>query len=177
MLQIEFCAARNLTKEQGCKLRKRMRTILVVEDYDDVRQVLKVLLEFENFRVLEARSGPEALEVLKEERPDVILMDLSLPGFDGMEAIRRIRTFDAFQNTPIIVLTAYTTPSTYETAFRAGSDYFRGKPIDFDELVALLKEILFKRNTRSSERTPSRRAALRPKLMPPVQGPELTCGV
>lgn len=118
-----------------------MRTILVVEDYDDVRQVLKVLLESENFRVLEAASGPEALELLEDERPDVILMDLSLPGFDGMEAIRRIRVLDGFQNTPIVVLTAYTGQSTYETAIRAGSNYFRAKPIDFDELVALLKKI------------------------------------
>jgi len=154
-----------------------MRTILVVEDYDDVRQVLRVLLESENFRVLEARSGPEALEVLKEERPDVILMDLSLPGFDGMEAIRRIRTLGGFQNTPIIVLTAYTTPSTYETAFRAGCDYFRGKPIDFDELVALIKEILFKQNTRSLQRTPGRRAVFRSKPTPPIQFRELTYGV
>lgn len=151
-----------------------MRTILVVEDYDDVRQVLRVLLESENFRVLEAASGPEALEVLEEERPDVILMDLSLPGFDGLEAIRRIRSIGGFQNTPIIVLTAYTARSAYETAFRAGSDYFRAKPIDFDDLVTLLKEILFDGNTRSSKRTSSRRAVLRSKPLPPPEGRELT---
>jgi CheY-like chemotaxis protein len=154
-----------------------MRTILVVEDYDDVRQVLKFLLESENFRVLEAPSGADALEVLKTERPDVILMDLALPGFDGLEAIRRIRTLDGFQNTPIIVLTAYTGPSTYETAIRAGSDYFRAKPIDFDELAALLKEILFNGNMRSSKRASSRRAVLRSKSRPPVQERELTCRV
>ena len=152
-----------------------MRTILVVEDYDDVRQVLRVLLESENFRVLEAASGPEALEVLEDERPDVILMDLSLPGFDGMEAIRRIRVLDGFQNTPIIVLTAYTGRSTCETALRAGSNYFRAKPIDFDELAALLKEILFNGNTRSSKRASIRRAVLRSNPRPPVQERELTC--
>ena len=119
-----------------------MRTILVVEDYDDVRQMLKVLLESEKFRVLEAASGAEALEVVKEEFPDVILMDLALPGFDGLEAIRRIRAIDGFQNTPIVVLTAYTGPSTYETAIRAGSDYFMAKPIDFDELATLLERDL-----------------------------------
>src|SRR4030095_2539616 len=124
-----------------------MGTILVVEDYDDVRQMLKVLLESEEFRVLEAASGAEALEVLKEEHPDVILMDLALPGFDGLEAIRRIRAIDGFQNTAIVVLTAYTGPSIYETAIRAGSDYFMAKPIDFDELAALLNEILFERKT------------------------------
>ena len=154
-----------------------MRTILVVEDYDDVRQMLKVLLEFENYRVLEAASGPEALEVLEDERPDVILMDVSLPGFDGMEAIRRIRILDGFQNTPIIVLTAYTGRSTYETALRAGSNYFRAKPIDFDELVTLLKKILFNGNTRNSKWASSPQAELRSKPMPPLRRRELTYSV
>ena len=151
-----------------------MRTILVVEDYDDVRQILRVLLESEDFRVLEAASGAEALEVLENERPDVILMDLSLPGFDGLEAIRRIRALDGFQNTPIVVLTAYTGRSTCETALRAGSDYFRAKPIDFDELAALLKEISFNGNTRNSKRVSSPRAVLRSKPIPPPQGREIT---
>lgn len=151
-----------------------MRTILVVEDYDDVRQVLKVLLESEDFRVLEAVSGPQALEVLESERPDVILMDLSLPGFDGMEAIRRIRALDGFQNTPIIVLTAYTGRSTYETALSAGGNYFRAKPIDFDELVALLKEILFNGKMRNSKRLASRRAVLRSTPISPLLSREIT---
>ena len=150
-----------------------MRTILVVEDYDDVRQMLRILLESEKFRVLEAASGGEALEVLEEEHPDVILMDLALPGFDGLEVIRRTRVIDGFQNTPIVVLTAYAGPSTYENALRAGSDYFMAKPIDFGELAALLKEIL-NGNTRSSKRAPSPRAVLRSKPMPPRLGPELT---
>ena len=150
-----------------------MRTILVVEDYDDVRQMLKVLLESEEFRVVEAASGAEALAVLKKERPDVILMDLALPGFDGLEAIRRIRVIDGFQNTPIIVLTAYTGPSTYETAIRAGSDYFMGKPIDFDELAALLENILSDRNTKRV-RMPSQRAVLRHQPPASSQGRALT---
>ncbi len=142
-----------------------MGTILVVEDYDDVREMLKVLLESEKFRVLEAATGAEALAVIKDQRPDVILMDLALPGFDGFEAIRRIRAIDGFRNTPIIVLTAYTSPSTYETALGAGSDYLMAKPIDFDELSALLKQILFDGNTRRPKysRASSKRALLRSK--------------
>ena len=152
-----------------------MRTILIVEDYDDVRQMLKVLLESEKFRVLEAASGSEALEVIRGQRPDAILMDLALPGFDGFEAIRRIRAIDAFQNTPIIVLTAYTGPSTYETALRAGSNYFMTKPVDFDELAAVLKEILFGENTRTAKytRAPSQRAVLRTKPPAPRSGREV----
>jgi CheY-like chemotaxis protein len=152
-----------------------MRTILVVEDYDDVRQMLKVLLESEEFRVLEAASGAEALEVIRKVRPDAILMDLALPGFDGLETIRRIRAIEGFQNTPIVVLTAYTGPSTYETALRAGSDHFMAKPIDFDELARLLNKILSGGNTRSSKRDrgPSYRAILRSRPMALPSGPEL----
>jgi CheY-like chemotaxis protein len=91
-----------------------MRTVLIVEDYDDVRGMLKVLLESEQFQVLEAGSGAQALEVIRKQRPDAILMDLALPGFDGFETMRRIRALDGFQNIPIVVLTAYTAPSTYE---------------------------------------------------------------
>lgn len=145
-----------------------MSTILVVEDYDDVRRMLKVLLESEKFRVLEAATGSQALEVIKHQRPDVILMDLALPGFDGFETIRRIRTIEGFQNTPIIVLTAYTGPSTYESAIRAGSNYFMAKPIDFDELAALLEEILSDQNTGKPKQTrPSTQRAI-PAAKPPA---------
>jgi len=155
-----------------------MRTILVVEDYDDVRQMLKVLLESEEFRVLEAASGAEALEVIRKVRPDAILMDLALPGFDGFEAIRRIRAIEGFQNTPIVVLTAYTGPSTYETALRAGSDHFMAKPIDFDELAHLLKEIFSGGNKRNPKRDRlSYRAILRNRPMSVPSGPELHYGI
>ena len=74
-----------------------MQTILVVEDYEDVRRMLKILLESEQFRVLEAATGVEALDVVKNGRPDVILMDLALPGLDGFETIRRIRKIEGLR--------------------------------------------------------------------------------
>ena len=156
-----------------------MGTILVVEDYDDVRRMLTILLESEKFRVLEAATGTEALEVIKDEHPDAILMDLALPGIDGFETIRRIRAIDGFQNTPIVVLSAYSGLSTYETALSAGSNYFMAKPVDFDDLAALLKEILFGRDRRRSKytRAPIPRsmlgAAFGSKPAAPRQSPEL----
>jgi CheY-like chemotaxis protein len=120
---------------------KHMPTILVVEDYEDVRQMLVTLLEFEEFRVLQAASGLEALNIMKTERPDIILMDLALPGFDGFETMRHIRRIGGFRNTPIVVLTACSGESVYEAALRAGADHFMSKPIDFDDLAALLKKI------------------------------------
>ena len=137
--------------------------------------MLKVLLESESFQVLEAGSGSEALKVINKQRPDAILMDVALPGFDGFETIRRIRRLDGFRNIPIIVLTAYTAPSTYETARSAGSNYFMAKPIDFDDLLTLLKQILIDGNTRSSRRTASQRASVQTKPLPPQRERELRC--
>lgn len=154
------------------RITKGSRTILVVEDYKDVRQMLKILLESEHFRVLEAATGGEALNVLKNGRSDAILMDLALPGFDGFETIRRIRKIDGFQNTPIIVLTAYSGQSIYETAMRAGANYFMAKPIDFDELAELLKQILVNGNGRTSKH--DRPAAQRALVKSGVSLPHLT---
>lgn len=156
-----------------------MGTILIVEDYDDVRRMLKVLLEFEEFQVVEAATGFEALEAIKKQPPDVILMDLALPGVDGFETIRRIRATDGFQNTPIVVLSAYTAPSSYETALSAGSNYFMAKPIDFEELAALLRDIMSGGNTRRAKHTspPSQRATFRTKPPAPRPGRELRFSV
>jgi CheY-like chemotaxis protein len=149
------------------------RTILVVEDYEDVRRMLKVLLESEHFDVLEAATGAEALKATKRGRPDLILMDLALPGFDGLETIRRIRKIDGFQNTPIIVLTAYSAPSIRETARRAGTNYFMTKPIDFDELDELMTQILFDGNSSQKYgRSVAHRAVIGSQT--PVPHPHLT---
>ena len=143
-------------------------TILVVEDYDDVRSMLKLLLESEHFRVLEAANGPEALKAVKAGHPDIIVTDLGLPGFDGFETIRRIRKTDGFQNTPIIVLTAHNDQAAHENAFRAGSNYFIAKPVDFDELESLLQHILVNGTgtTPRDTRLPAQRAGInkRPRL-------------
>jgi CheY-like chemotaxis protein len=153
-----------------------MRTILVVEDYEDVRGMLKILLESEDFHVLEAATGAEALKAVKNGRPDVILMDLALPGVDGFETIRRIRKIDGFQNTPIIVLTAYSGRSIYESALRAGTNYFMAKPIDFDELSDLLTQLLVdgtsmspKYSRPAAHRAPIRSDTLTPQLRPEVR--------
>jgi len=145
------------------------RTILVVEDYEDVRQMLRILLESEKFRVLAASSGAEALKILKRERPAVILMDLALPGFDGFETIRRIRNIDGFQNTPIVILSAYSGPSVCETARRAGIEVFITKPIDFDELAVVLEQILADGTARKpkSTRSSAKRALISGKMATP----------
>lgn len=148
---------------------KENRTVLVVEDYEDVRQMLKILLESENFHVLEASSGAEAIKILNSDRPAVILMDLALPEFDGFETIRRIRNIDGFQNTPIVILSAQSGPSVFETARRAGIEVFITKPIDFDELAVVLEQILTDGRTRKpkSTRSSAKRALITGKMATP----------
>ena len=161
-----FAQSPSLMNRQVQQVSNGKHTILVVEDYDDVRQMLRILLESENFSVLEASSGAEALQTLMSGRPNVILMDLALPGFDGFETIRRIRKIDGFQNTPIIILSAYSGPAVYETARRAGIDFVMTKPIDFDELAELIGRIFEDGPVRNSKSS-ARRVVVNGKLTMP----------
>lgn len=82
------------------------RTILIVEDYDDAREMLVLLLEGRGFRTVTARNGVEALDQARREQPQLILMDLFMPVMDGIEASRRLRNDPLLKNIPIIAQTA-----------------------------------------------------------------------
>jgi CheY-like chemotaxis protein len=148
---------------------RNSKTVLVVEDYEDVREMLKILLQSDHYRVLEAATGAEAIDTVRRERPDVILMDLALPEFDGFETMRRIRKIDGFQNIPVVVLTAYSRQGFYEAAVRAGGNYFISKPIDFDELEELLGRILEDSDHKKpkNRRSAAQRAMGSHKTLPP----------
>src|SRR5215204_470281 len=83
------------------------RTILIVEDYEDTRLFMKLLLESYGYEVIEAADGSEAVESLKAHLPDLVLMDISMPVMDGITATRTIRGFENGGNVPIIAVTAY----------------------------------------------------------------------
>jgi len=114
------------------------RTIMIVEDYDDTRYLLKRLLESKGYRVLEAVNGQEAVEIAKTEHPDLILMDLDLPILDGIEATQHLRQQSATKSVPIVAVTAYPMSYTHVKAFAKGCNEYLSKPIDFDELDKLL---------------------------------------
>ncbi len=118
--------------------RHTMANILVVEDFEDSRYSLCRLLEMSGHRVIEAASGQEAVDAARRERLDVILMDLSLPDFDGVTATERIRSAEQGSRTPIIVLSAHDTSSFHDRAFQAGCDDYVTKPLDFDTLETLI---------------------------------------
>ena len=119
-------------------------TVLVVEDFADNRFMMRKLLEMSGYQVVEAVDGREAVEVAESVRPDLILMDLSLPRLDGLDATRRIRELDGLRRVPIVAVSAHDTNDFHADALAAGCNEYVTKPIDFDELDALVKKLLAK---------------------------------
>jgi CheY-like chemotaxis protein len=114
-----------------------MKTVLIVEDVALNRDLLTQLLEDEH-RLVFAEDGLRALDVAVAEAPDLILMDLSLPGMDGFEATRRLKADPATARIPILVLSAHAMKADEERARAAGCDDFLTKPIDEDRLFELI---------------------------------------
>jgi two-component system cell cycle response regulator DivK len=116
------------------------RTILVAEDSLDSREMLQVLLEMKGYAVISAADGHRAVEVALQKVPDLILIDLQLPGLDGLSAAKELRLHPELRAVPIIVISGHD-PSKYRTeALRAGCDDYLLKPIDFDRLDQILHE-------------------------------------
>jgi CheY-like chemotaxis protein len=119
-----------------------MKSILLVEDFEDSRYMMRMLLEMSGYRVLEAADGRTAVHLAKEERPDLVLMDLSLPVLDGLGATRLIRQMENNRNVPVIAVTAHGTEEFQHAALMAGCDQFVTKPVDFDMLETIIREHL-----------------------------------
>jgi two-component system cell cycle response regulator DivK len=120
----------------------RDRIVLIVEDSDDARYFMRLALEQLGYLVAEAENGAVAIEVAQRDRPDIILMDLSLPIMDGLAATEKIRASEGLNGIPIIAVTAH-----QETDFRAGAkaagfDAYVTKPIDIDFLGELIERLL-----------------------------------
>ena len=116
--------------------------ILVVDDYQDAREMYAEYLQFSGFRVAEAKNGNEAVEQAFALKPDLILMDLSLPGMDGWEATRRLKADDTTRHIPIVALTGHALAGASEGAKRAGCDSFVTKPCLPDDLVVEVRRML-----------------------------------
>ena len=117
-------------------------TILVVEDYEDASLAMRLALEDQGYRILEAADGARAVEVAARERPDIILMDLQLPVLDGLAATRQIRAVPELQEAVIVAVTAHNEGDYRAQALAAGCNAFVSKPIDFDFLSDLLANLL-----------------------------------
>ena len=116
--------------------------ILVVDDYEDAREMYAEYLRFCGFRVAEARNGNEALEQAFSLMPDLILMDLSLPGMDGWEATRQLKADARTNRIPVVALTGHALAGASEGAKKAGCDSFVTKPCLPDDLVVEVRRML-----------------------------------
>jgi len=118
----------------------RKRTILVAEDSLDSLEMLEVLLELKGYAVVSAADGHRAVEVAVREVPDLILIDLELPGLDGLAVVKELRLHPELMAVPIIIISGHD-PAKYRTAaLSAGCDDYLLKPIDFDRLDQILHE-------------------------------------
>jgi CheY-like chemotaxis protein len=116
--------------------------VLVVEDFEDTRSLMRLELEQRGFRVVEATDGEQGVEFALRESPDIILMDIGLPRIDGIEATRRIRHEESMRDVLIVALTAHHETEYRAQALAAGCDAYLTKPVDFDWLIDLLGRLL-----------------------------------
>lgn len=119
-----------------------MKKILIVEDDEKSLYLVKYLLEYKNYKVIEARDGLEALDKADNEMPDLILMDMQLPKLDGYEATRRIKKNKKLSEIPVIALTAYAMRGDREMTLEAGCSGNIEKPIDPDTFISEVEKYL-----------------------------------
>ncbi len=118
------------------------KRILAIEDHEENRRILRLLLQSAGFEMIEALNGEDGIAMAEKERPDLILMDIQLPGLDGYEATRRIKANPDLRHIPIIVVTSYALSGDDVKAFEAGCDAYVTKPFVPRELLAKIRGYL-----------------------------------
>lgn len=129
-------ASRRTTRHAATAARP---VVLVVEDHDDTRFMLRVMLELRGLEVVEAADGEEAVSAAERVRPGLVLMDGSLPRLDGLAAARRIRESEQSRDVPVVILSGHAEPDYRVRALAAGCDAFLVKPFSTAQLDAVLK--------------------------------------
>ena len=118
------------------------RTILVVDDFDDTRLLLRTWLCRKGFRVIEAANGRQAVETAQKHTPDFIIMDVEMPELDGLSATRQIREMNHLAGVPIVAVSAYGADQYRSRALEAGCDEYVSTPFDPDELERLIRTLI-----------------------------------
>jgi CheY-like chemotaxis protein len=117
-------------------------SILLVEDFDDTRLMMKLWLMKKGYQVIEAENGEEAIVLAEQKHPDLIIMDLMMPGLNGLDATRRIREYQSLQQTPIVAVSAYGADEYRQKAIDAGCDEYVSTPFEPEALGDLIKRLL-----------------------------------
>jgi two-component system cell cycle response regulator DivK len=144
---------------------RERQTILVVEDFKDTREMLALELRRHGYEVVEAADGVSAVEMVKRRCPDLVLMDLSLPGRDGLSAAYRMRELESMCRVPIVACTAHGADVHRDAALAAGCDEYVTKPIDLTRLKEVVARLLAGRGDGEGEGADANRPRRAPRAM------------
>ena len=121
--------------------------ILVIEDNDKNRKLVRDVLTFKGYEVIETETGEEGVRLAQERCPSLVLMDIRLPGIDGVEALRRLRAEGTTQGIPVLAMTASVMSEDRQKIMTAGFDAYQSKPINVTDFVAAVAQLLEDRRT------------------------------
>jgi len=119
--------------------------ILVVEDNEQSRKLVRDVLKFKGYEIIEAETGKDGVRLAQERRPSLVLMDIRLPGMDGIEALGRLRAEADTQSIPVLAMTASVMTEHRQRIMDAGFDAFQSKPINVKEFMAAVEQLLDRR--------------------------------
>ena len=119
-----------------------MSTILIIEDNEKNMKLARDVLQAKGYQTLEAVTGEDGVKLAREKVPDLVLMDIQLPGINGIEAFRQIRGEAKTARVPVVALTASVTPTDRSAISAAGFDAFIGKPINLKEFLETVKRMI-----------------------------------
>lgn len=120
------------------------KNVMVVEDNEKNRKLVRVVLKAKGYNVIEATTGEEALGILKHQMPDIILMDIQLPGIDGLTLVKQIKADAITRDIPIIAVTAYAMKGDEQKFLETGCDAYVSKPINTQELPLVIEKYIKK---------------------------------
>lgn len=118
------------------------KNVMVVEDNEKNRKLVRVVLKAKGYNVIEATTGEEALGILKHQMPDIILMDIQLPGIDGLTLVKKIKADAITKDIPIIAVTAYAMKGDEQKFLETGCDAYVSKPINTQELPLVIEKYI-----------------------------------
>lgn len=116
-------------------------TILLVDDEPNILLALEFLIQQRGFHVVKANNGSEGIQMARKHQPDLVILDVMMPGLDGFEVAKAIRKDKQLQNTTIIFLTAKGTNDDFEEGYASGGEIYLTKPFDNQELINIISEV------------------------------------
>ena len=124
--------------------------ILVIDDEGAIRDSLRMILEYEDYQFVGAATGQEGIAAVQRERPDLVLLDIKMPGMDGLEVLRKLHAMD--ETLPIVMISGHGTTATAVEAIRSGALDFLDKPLSSERVIVTLQNALKQSELRTENR-------------------------